>query len=194
MLHCLGANIVLNEEKSNKLAGLIARRQTVVTGASGLAATGPSSVAAPAQDSPGPAPGDKQKGLVVAIGSEDEDTDTSLVFKRQRVGVATTSHSATDGHAPSFRDNPPYASSSCELVALEGGGESTLEDGQMPPAPELPPILQRVLKCFQNKKAVEALGEDLLRDRVGKSLGDFLANSNFFVSQAEAKMREELAL
>jgi len=177
--------MVLNEEKKNKLAGLIAPRQTTLSG--------PSRVVAPAQDSPGPVLGDKQKGVVVAIGSEDEDTEMGLVFKRQRVGVVAPSHSATDGHAPSFRDNPLSASSPHELAALEGGGENTPKGGQVPPSPKLPTILQRALKCFQNKEAVEALDGDMLRDRVGQSLGEFLVNSSAFVSQAEANMREELA-
>jgi len=37
MLHCLGAGMVLNEEKRNKLAELIARRRAALTGAGGLA-------------------------------------------------------------------------------------------------------------------------------------------------------------
>jgi len=45
-----------------------------------------------------------------------------------------------------------------------------------------------------NKEAVKALGEDLLWDRVGQSLGEFLVNSSVFVSQVEANMMEELAL
>jgi len=44
---------------------------------------------------------------VIRIDSEDEDTGEGLFFKRLRVGVATTSLSATDDHPPSFRDNPP---------------------------------------------------------------------------------------
>ena len=79
----------------------------MLTGAGGSAPAGPLAVA---QDSPIPAPTDKNKG-VVAIDSEDEDTEEGLVFKRQRVGVATTSLSSIDGHPPSFRDNPPSASS-----------------------------------------------------------------------------------
>jgi len=35
---------------------------------------------------------------------------------------------------------------------------------------------------------------DLLRDRMGQSLGEFLVNSLTFVSQAKARMKGELAL
>jgi len=132
--------MVLNEEKRNRLAELIARCQAALTGAGGSAPTGPPPIAALAQDSPGPAPGDKLK-RVVAIDFEDKDTDKGLVFKRPSVGVTTTSLSATDGHPPSFRDNPPSASSPRGLLALEGSGESTPGGNQVPLAPELPAIL-----------------------------------------------------
>jgi len=90
-------------------------------------------------------------------------------------------------------DNPPCTSSPCVLLALEGGGESTPRGDQVPHAPELPAILQQALKCFQEKEAAEALGGDLLRDRMGQSLGEFLDNSLAFLSQAEARMKEEIA-
>jgi len=64
----------------------------------------------------------------------------------------------------------------------------------VPLAPELPAILQQAVKCFQEKEAVEALGGDLLRDRMGQSLGEFLVNSIAFVSQVEVRMKGELAL
>jgi len=120
--------MVLGAEKRNKLAELVACRKAALAGAGTSAPVGPSLAAASAQDSLGPAPVDKQKGLVVAIGSEDEDTDTGLVFKRQRVdNVVAPSHFATDGHAPSFGDNSPSASSPCELIAHEGGGRALLK-------------------------------------------------------------------
>ena len=64
----------------------------------------------------------------------------------------------------------------------------------MPPAPELTAILQQALKCFQDKEAVEALGEDLVRDRMGQSLGEFLVNFSAFVSQAKAMIKWDLAI
>jgi len=86
MFPCLGAGMVLNEEKRNRLVELIARRLAALTGAGGSTPTGPLTVAVSAQDSPSPTLGDKNKG-VVTIDSEDEDTDEGLVFKRPRVGV-----------------------------------------------------------------------------------------------------------
>jgi len=62
----------------------------------------------------------------------------------------------------------------------------------VPPAPELPAVLQPALKCFQEKEATETLGGDLLKERMGQSLGEFLVNSLAFVSQVEARMKEEL--
>jgi len=82
MFHCLGAGMVLNEEKRNRLAELIARRQAA-TGAGGLAPTGPPCLVVSAQDSSGPTPGAKQKGVVV-IDSEDEDTDEGLGWVSRR--------------------------------------------------------------------------------------------------------------
>jgi len=186
--------MVFNEEKRNKLAELIVCRQVALTGAGGSAPTSPLPIVAPSQDSLGPALGDKRKGVVRAIESEDENTDTGLVFKRPRVGVTTTSLSATDGHAHSFRDNPPSASSPRGLLTLEGGGESAPGRDQVPPAPELPAILQHALRCFKEKEAVAALGGDLMKDHMGQSLGEFLVNSLTFVSQAEARMKGEVAL
>jgi len=155
--------MVLNEEKRNRLAKLIARRQAALTGASDSAPVGPLTIA---HDSPNPAPTDKIKG-VVAIDFEDEDTEEDLVFRRPKVGVAATSLSAIDGRPPSFRDNPSNVFSPRGLLALEGDGESTLVGDQVPPAPELPAVLQQALKCFQEKEATEALGGDLLREPSG---------------------------
>jgi len=54
MFHCLGAGMVLNEEKRNRLVELIARCQATLTGAGGSTPAGPLAVA---QDSPSPADG-----------------------------------------------------------------------------------------------------------------------------------------
>jgi len=139
--------------------------------------------------------------VVVATSTEDEDTSLGLVFRRQRVGdVAMPVHFASDGHAPSFRDNPPSASSPHDLIVHEGGGESALEDRQAPPAVELPTIIQQALKRFHDTEVVESLGGNLLQDRMAQGLGDFLIASILALSRAQdlqaetAKLREELAL
>jgi len=92
--------------------------------------------------------------VVVAADTEEEDTGSGLVFKRQMVGdVEAPTHSAFDGHAPSFRDTPPSASFPHDLIVHEGGGESTPDDHQTPPAIELPAILQQALRRFQDRRA-----------------------------------------
>jgi len=178
--------MVLNAEKRNKLVELVTHRKVALAdaGTSAPASTPPPAASAP--NSPVPAPVDnRRKGVVVATGSKDEDTCTGLIFKRQRVDdVVAPSHSASDGHAPSFRDNPPSASSPRELIMHEGGGESAAGGDQAPHMVEVPAILQQALKCFQNKEVVESLGEDPLQDRVAQCLGEFLIASNLSMSKA----------
>ena len=54
----------------------------------------------------------RQKGVVEATASKDNDTCSGLIFKRKRAAdVAIPAHSASDDSAPSFRENPPSASS-----------------------------------------------------------------------------------
>jgi len=121
--------MVLNAEKRNKLAELVAHRKDAQpdAGTSAPANTPPAAASVP--NSHGSAPIDnKQKGVVVESDLEDEDTCTGLVFKRQRMDdVMVPSHSACDGHAPSFGDNPPNASSPRELIIHEGGGRAHLK-------------------------------------------------------------------
>jgi len=117
--------MVLDAEKRRKLGELVARPKAALADAdtSTPAGTPPTSTSAPI--SPEPAPVDqRQKGVVEATTSEDKDTCTGLVFKRKRADdVMAPSHSALEGHAPSFRENPPNASSSHDLIVLEAGGE-----------------------------------------------------------------------
>jgi len=103
--------VTLNEEKKKKLVELLAKRR-VATGVGTSTPTNPPPLATSAPNSSVPTPVDSSlKGVVVAIGTEDEDTSSGPVFKRQRVDdVVVPSHSASDGHAPSFRDHPPNAS------------------------------------------------------------------------------------
>ena len=137
-----------------------------------------------------------------ATACEDEGTYTSLVFKRKRAAdIAASPHSASDGHASSFKDHPPSASSPRELMTLEGGGESAPKgDHAMPSAADLPTFLLQALKCFQNREVVESLGEDPLQDCAAQGIGEFLIASSFSMSkaldlQAEmAKLREESSL
>jgi len=54
----------------------------------------------------------------------------------------------------------------------------------MPPAPELPVLLQQALKRFQDKEMLESLSGNLLQDRVAYDLGDFLVASSLALSKA----------
>jgi len=88
---------------------------------------GPPPTSVPASPEPTPI-GQRQKRVVEATASEDEDTYTCLVFKRKRgADVVAPSHSASDGHVPSLRENPPSASSPRDLMVVEGGGRAPLE-------------------------------------------------------------------
>jgi len=122
------------------------------------------------------------------ISTEDEETSSGLVFKRKRVDdVKASSHSAFDGHATFFRDNPPSAS-------------SPREGHQAPPVADLPAILQQASRCFQNKEVMDSLSEDLLQDRVAQCFGEFLIASSLALSKARdsqtetTKLKEELTL
>jgi len=70
--------------------------------------------------------------------------------------------------------------------------QSIPEGSHVPPAPELPSVFQHALKSFQERRAVEGLGENLLEEHMGRSLGDFHANSFAFASQARLRAQEEL--
>jgi len=136
--------MVLDVERRNKLAALVARRRATLADAGTSTPAGLPPVATSAPISHEPAPIDHgQQGVVEATASEDEDTCTGLVFKRKRAGDdVAPSHSASDGHAPSFRENPPSASSPRDLIMLEGGGESAPGGDQgMPPTANLPAFL-----------------------------------------------------
>jgi len=102
-------------------------------------------------------------------------------------------------------DNPPSASSPRHLIVHEGGGggESAPEGQQTPSTPELPMLLQQILKRFQDKEVLESLSDNLFHDRVAHGLGDFLIASNLALSRAQeaeelkarmAELEKELSL
>jgi len=120
--------MVLNEKKKKKLGELVAKHKAAADVGTSTP-TNPPPHATSAPNSPEPILVDnRQKGVVVETGSKDEDTCAGLVFKRQRVDdVVAPSHSTSDSHAPSFRDNPPSASSPRDLIIHEGGGRTLLK-------------------------------------------------------------------
>jgi len=187
--------MVLNKEKRARLADALARRHGALSGASASAPSAPIVVVllATAQASPMLTPLEKNKGIMSIDSDDDEDTGEGIVFKRRRVAAATTTHSATSSRPASFKDQPPSASSPRGLLALEGGGESALRDDQTPLAPELPDVLQHALKSFQ-RGATEDLDKDVIRERMGLSLGEFLVQSNALTSKTEVRTKEQLTL
>jgi len=116
--------MVLDAEKRRKLGELVTRRKAALAGVGTLTPARPPPVATSASISPEPAPIDhRQKGVVEATVSEDEDTYTGLVFKRKRgTDVTVSAHSSSDGCASFFWEKPPSASSPRALMVHEGGG------------------------------------------------------------------------
>ena len=117
--------MVLNAENKRMLAEA-ASKLKVGAGPSGANAATPTNAPTTVVSAPNPsasAPADlRQKGVVEAIASKDEDTCSGLVFKRKMgVDVVVPALSASDGGAPSFQENPPSASSPRDMVAQEGG-------------------------------------------------------------------------
>jgi len=88
----LGASMVLNEEKWNMLAEVIARSQGTLDGVGASASSAPIAAVplAAAQASPTPAPLKKNKGVVAIDSDDDEDTREGIIIKRRRVATMTT--------------------------------------------------------------------------------------------------------
>jgi len=140
--------MALVEEKRRKLGELVARRRAALANAGTSAPVGPPSAAAE------PAPIDnRQKGDLEATTSEEEGSCMGLIFKRKRAGnFAVPSHSASDGHAPSFRDNPPSASSPPDLIMHEGGGRVLLKVTKCPLRSNSQPSSNKPSKAFRIKR------------------------------------------
>jgi len=77
--------MVINEEKRKKLAELASKRKAALAnvGTSTPEGTSPPATSAPISLKPAPID-QRQKRVVEATVSEDEDTCTGLVFKRKR--------------------------------------------------------------------------------------------------------------
>jgi len=188
--------MVLNAEKRNKLAELVARRKAALDDA------GTSTfllllmlLLKTHLDQP-PLITDR-RGWWWQLARKTRTPAWASSLRNKGWTMSWHHHSAFDDYASSFRDNPPSASSPHNLIIHESGGESAPEGSQVPPAVELLTILQQALKCFQNKEAMENLGEDSLQNRVAQSLGKFLVIFILSMSKvwdSEAKLREELAL
>jgi len=114
-------------------------------------------------------------------------------FKRRKTTMVATSHSSSSAKRPtSLRDNPHSASSPPNLLALEDGVESVSEPAPAP-APEVPLVLQQMLKVYQ-KGAMGSSTDEALQESMTLSLGDFFARSNSSSHEAEMKTKEQQAL
>jgi len=186
--------MVLNAEKRRQLAAVALQLKV---------APGPSTAdaSAPTTSSPdlfAPTPVDqRQKGVVEAAASEDEDTCSDLAFKRKRkVDVAIPANLASDDRAPSYREHPPSVSSPRDLVVQEGRGKSASGADREAPLADLPAFLQRALQSFQNQERLENMEEDPLLEHASKCLGDILVASSLtlFRMQKARKAASQEAL
>jgi len=129
---------------------------------------------------------------VVIASDDEEDNLGGPVFKRRKATTAATSYSSSAGRPTSFRDNPPSASSPQNPLALEDGGKSTHE----PPlaiAPELPLVLQQILRGYQQGTMGSSTTE-AVQENLALSFGEFFAHANSSSHEAELKTKEQLAL
>jgi len=134
-----------------------------------------------------PAPIDKGKGVVV-VPSEDEDESVEgQVFKRRRITraapQAATSTSSSNHGADSLREHPPSATSPPQKMALEGGTK-TEPTSTLPPAPELPPPVQEMLRGYFHKLSPGSQAEGAKKEVMNFYLGAFLACANTWREQA----------
>ena len=160
--------MVLNAEKMDRLAAVLAARQGATTGAGTSAPppppspqalpttppTSPQATSSPitviplvaVRASPPPAPLEGNDGVVVVVSDDEEDTADGHVFKRRKVNTVATSHSSSSRCTGSVKKNPPSASSAHGFPAVEGGAENVSEPT---PAPELPLVLRQILQGYQ---------------------------------------------
>lgn len=92
-------------------------------------------------------PLDKGKGVVIVPSSDEEDTAEGPIFKRRRTTTVATSHSTSNKNAESLREHPPSAFTSPNYMAL-GEGDEAVPEPIPAPAPELPRVIQHLLKGF----------------------------------------------
>jgi len=94
-----------------------------------------------------PAPLIKGIGVVI-VPSNEEDFADGPVFKRRRTTTVAASHSALNQNVESLRENPPSASTPPHYMVL-GEGAETAPVAAPTPAPELPKVVQLMLRGFQ---------------------------------------------
>jgi len=136
-----------------------------------------------------PAPLDKGKGVVVVLFEDDEDTEDRQVFKRRRTNQVVASPSSSSHDAESLRKHPPSATSPPRRLAL--GGEVEPEPAPTSaPAPELPPLVQELLKGYLRRASPRGPSEGAKKESMAYYLGAFLACATSWRDQARAKASE----
>ena len=128
--------------------------------------------------------------MVIAF-DDDEDSVEGPAFKRRKTTMVATSHSSSDRRPASLRDNPPSASSPPHILALEEGVEFVHEP-TLAPAPELPLVLQHILRGYQ-QETMGNFTDEALPESMVLSLGGFFARANSSFHQAEVKAKEQHA-
>jgi len=113
--------------------------------------------------------------VVLIPSNEDEDSVDGPVFKRRRTTAVATSHSSSDRRPASLRDNPPSASSPPQYLALEEGAE-TVPKPTPAPAPELPRIIQHILRAIS--KRPWNFADEAVPKSMALNLGGLLARAN----------------
>ena len=130
--------------------------------------------------------------MVLIPFDEDEDFVDGPVFKRRRTTAVATSHSSSDKHPASLRDNLPSTSSPPRYLALAEGAE-TVPEPTPAPTPELPRVIQHILWGVQ-QEALGNLDDGTLPENMALSLGGVLARAIFSSHQAEVRAKEQQAL
>ena len=133
-------------------------------------------------DRTSPAPQIKGKGVVI-VPSDEKDSAEGLVFKRRRTTTVAASHSASNQNAESLRENPLNASTPPHYMAL-GEGTETAPESTPGLAPELPKVVQSMLKGFQ-QAPLEGPTDEAAMESVASYLGEFFAHANYWRHQAE---------
>jgi len=142
--------------------------------------------------SPSPAPLVKGKGVVIVPLDVEEDSAEGPVFKRRRTTIVAASHSTSNANAESLREHSPSASTPPNYMAL-GEGAETAPELIPAPAPELPQVVQHMLKGFQQVPP-ESPADEAVVESVAYCLGEFFSHASSWRHQTETRARDYQAL
>ena len=106
----------------------------------------------------------------------DEDSSEGPTYKKPKLTLVMVSHSSSTGHSASPQ-NPTIA---LPLLPDLGGADTS-----SPSVPELPLVLQHVVKGFQQGVTAD-LDEAAAREKLGFNFGAFLPQFHALLSRAES--------